>query len=69
MARVAVTVEDVQVGGVPGVSVECSECEHVVTCRGVSQRSVRRALAQLRETCPEGAENFYVDPDVESRDP
>lgn len=55
-----VTVPSEKFGPQPGVLVTCSDCEHSQECMGTSDRSVRRALRQLRETCPEGEENFYV---------
>jgi arginyl-tRNA--protein-N-Asp/Glu arginylyltransferase len=69
MAAISVSVTDDEVDGRPGVRVECDECENVQSCRGASQRSVRRALVMLRDSCPEGASNFYYDPDIETRDP
>ena len=69
--KVECSVEDCQVeftppdGGatrmIPGVIVTCSDCEHSAECGGTSERSIKRALMQLRETCPEGQSNFYVE--------
>lgn len=73
MARVDVEIEDEDLDGdhstVEGIVATCSRCDHQVECFGRSQRSVRRALAMLRDECPEGESNFYVDPDVEDREP
>lgn len=46
-----------------GVEATCGECEHSVRCNGIYGPSRRRALLMLRETCPEGASNFYKDED------
>jgi ribosomal protein S27E len=45
----------------PGVEVTCGECGHSEQSFGESSASVRRCLALLREHCPEGTENYYVD--------
>lgn len=42
-----------------GVRVTCESCGHQVECRGSGPRSVRKALAMLREECPLGEENWY----------
>ena len=43
----------------PGVTAVCNECEHEQSCFGTSEASVKRALVMLRNTCPNGEENFY----------
>lgn len=55
-------VEDEQ-GGPPrlGVSATCSRCEHVTQSYGVGEGSRKRCLVLMREECPEGETNFYVD--------
>ena len=62
--KVECTVEDctVEFKGrqIPGVLVTCGECEHAEECGGRSDASVKRALMQLRENCPEGRNHFYV---------
>ncbi len=45
---------------IPGVIVRCAECDHEVESFGTSERSIRRCLALLRESCPSNEENFYV---------
>lgn len=45
------------------VEVTCSKCGHTVESFGTSDASVRRCLALLREECPLGENNFYVDED------
>lgn len=44
-----------------GVVVTCSECEHCTESFGQGPASVKRCLALLREECPEGGDNYYVD--------
>jgi hypothetical protein len=46
---------------VPGVIVSCTRCSHSEQSFGQGEASVRRCLALLRENCPNGEENFYVD--------
>jgi hypothetical protein len=48
-------------GMVEGVCATCSRCGHATESAGTSERSIRRCLALMREECPEGEENFYVD--------
>lgn len=45
---------------IPGVVVICTQCDHAEEAGGRSDASVRRCLAQMRENCPEGENNFYV---------
>jgi hypothetical protein len=45
---------------VDGVEVTCGRCEHMATCYGQSERSVKRALVLLRESCPREERNFYA---------
>jgi hypothetical protein len=46
---------------VPGVRAICGECRHECEAFGTGEKSVRRALAMLRDECPQGESNFYVD--------
>lgn len=48
---------------VPSVVVTCHRCGHSTESFGTGERSIRRCLVLLREECPEGEENFYVDED------
>ena len=45
------------------VMVECGECGHETQSWGHGKPSVKRCLALLREECPDGESNFYVDGD------
>lgn len=45
---------------VPSVKVICSRCGHACSAFGTKEPSVKHALIELRETCPEGESNFYV---------
>ena len=47
------------------VYANCSKCGHETMSFGDSDASVRRCLALLREECPRGESNFYVDEDDE----
>lgn len=44
-----------------GIKAICSQCGQVESARGTGERSKRCALAKLRENCPRGEKNFYVD--------
>lgn len=48
---------------VDGVCVSCLRCRHEVEVFGGSEASIRRGLVMLREQCPRGEENFYVNAD------
>jgi hypothetical protein len=45
----------------PGVVLKCSRCGHTTQSFGTSERSIKRCLALMREECPEGESNFYVE--------
>ena len=51
--------------GIPIDSVEatCTRCDHTTESYGTGDASRRRCLALMREECPEGESNFYVDAD------
>ncbi len=57
----AADIENDSGGFQPGVVADCTRCGHQTTSFGESAASVRRCLALLREECPEGEENYYVD--------
>lgn len=46
---------------VDGVEATCMACGHTTESFGDSDRSVKRCLALMREECPEGENNFYVE--------
>ena len=43
-----------------GVRVTCTRCEHAAEVVGVTELSVRRCVAILRESCPRKESNWYV---------
>ena len=53
---------------VASVQATCSRCGHETESFGTGPVSVRRCLATLREECPEGEANFYVDEDGDDED-
>lgn len=55
-------------GPVMGVQVTCGRCGHVAEAFGTGPKSVRRALATLREECPEDEKNWYVADDGSDED-
>lgn len=52
-------------GDVDGVEVTCQRCGHCTESYGTDEPSILRSLALLREECPNGESNFYVDEDEE----
>lgn len=53
---------------VPGCVATCSQCQHKEESFGDGIKSQKRCLAMLRENCPEGESNFYVNPDADEDD-
>ena len=45
---------------VEGVEATCRKCGHVTESFGTDEPSIRRCLALMREECPRGQWNFYV---------
>ena len=45
---------------VEGVTAFCTRCEHSTESFGTGDSSIRRCLVLLREECPNGEKNFYV---------
>jgi riboflavin synthase alpha subunit len=52
--------EDGRESCVPGVCVTCSRCNEEAVAFGTEEKSIKKALATLREDCPNGESNFYV---------
>lgn len=44
-----------------GVCATCSACGHQTTSFGTGDASRNRCLALMREECPEGESNYYVE--------
>jgi hypothetical protein len=65
--RVEVEVREEALDGdyatVEGVVARCTRCDHETESFGTSDASIRRCLVMLREECPMGERNFYVDQD------
>ncbi len=66
MKKIKCKVEEVELESesgntIPGVRVTCSKCDHSTESFGTGEKSIKRCLVLLREECPEGEENFYVD--------
>ena len=47
-------------GEVEGTIATCTQCSNETESYGTSEASVRRCLAQMRETCPSEGTNFYT---------
>lgn len=45
----------------PGVEATCPRCGHSTRSWGTGDVSIRRCLVLLREECPKGEKNFYVE--------
>jgi hypothetical protein len=48
-------------GTVAGVCARCSRCGHETESGGTSESSMKRCLVLMREECPRGETNFYVE--------
>lgn len=48
-------------GDVEGVIATCSVCGHETESFGTGQASFVRCLVVMREECPKGMKNFYVE--------
>ena len=46
---------------IDGVIARCTRCDHETESFGTSDASIRRCLVLLREECPNGERNFYVE--------
>ncbi len=46
---------------VAGVCATCTRCGHETESYGTGEGSVTRCLVLLREECPMGEDNFYVE--------
>lgn len=65
MARVTCSVEETDVENdagreIEGIIATCSKCGHTTESFGVSEESILRCLAVMREECPLDQNNFYV---------
>lgn len=61
--KVDCEVFDAEIEGRPGVVASCTRCGHETQSYGQEEASVKRCLALLREECPNGESNFYVQED------
>jgi hypothetical protein len=48
-------------GEVDGVMATCSRCDHSTESFGTGDNSVKRCLVLLKEGCPQGENNYYVE--------
>jgi len=55
--------EDAAVLSRPGVRAECGRCGHETASFGIGESSHKRCLVLMREECPNGERNFYVEGD------
>ena len=51
---------------VESVEATCSRCGHMTESFGNGDASIRRCLALMRDECPRGQWNWYVEGDVEA---
>ncbi len=67
MARVEAVIDEVDLDNddgyelLPGVMATCGRCGHTTESYGTGDASKRRCLALLREECPQGEINYYVE--------
>jgi len=66
MARVEVEIEETELENEDGINIDgivasCGRCDHEVEVFGQGLKSIRRACIMLREECPNGEENYYVE--------
>lgn len=65
MARVTINMSDEELdgdyGAVEGVAAECSRCGHRTESFGRGEASASRCAALMREECPRGEKNYYVE--------
>lgn len=64
--RVKCMIEEVELENddgaeVPGIQATCGRCNHETTSFGQHEGSIKRCLVLMREECPEGENNFYVE--------
>lgn len=64
--KVACTITEDETDGdhghpVPSICATCSRCHHRVESFGVDDRSIRRCMVLMRQQCPNGESNFYVE--------
>lgn len=64
--KVGCEINEIELVGDSGLdiaSVEaiCSRCDHRTESFGTSESSIKRCLVLMREECPQGEENFYVE--------
>ena len=64
--RVTCTLQEVELTNdddydVDGVSATCGRCGHMTESYGTEEKSRVRCLALMRDECPRGERNFYVD--------
>lgn len=65
MAMIDVEIEETELEGdhgpVTGILATCTECRHVTESFGTGERSITRCLVLMRDECPMGDRNFYVE--------
>ena len=66
--RVFATITDIELENdrgylIDSVEAECSRCGHTTESFGTGEASIKRCLVLLREECPRGESNFYIEED------
>lgn len=46
---------------VDSVSAQCTRCDHETESFGQGENSIKRCLVLMRDECPKGERNFYVE--------
>ncbi len=66
MARIKCEITETTLEGEHGndidsVTATCSKCGHTTESYGTEDGSIKRCLVLMREECPKGEKNFYVE--------
>jgi hypothetical protein len=69
--RIACEIEEVLLDGdyceVESIRATCSRCDHETESFGTGENSIKRCLVLMREECPNGENNFYVEAALATR--
>lgn len=66
MPTVKCEIEEISLDGdysddIPGITATCSKCGHTTESFGTEEGSIKRCLALMREECPRGENNYYIE--------
>lgn len=66
MAKIECEIEEITIENDDGKEVDsiratCTKCGNVTESYGTGERSIKRCLYLMRDSCPWGEDNYYVD--------